>query len=325
MASMTPLVVDLSHHNVVTSFAKVYAAGIRGVIHKASEGTRYIDKDYLSRREEARKAGLLWGAYHFATGEDVETQVDHFLKTALEGEAPGSPVLLALDWEPEPAKGNTMSLTQARQFCALVAARTSQKPVLYSGHLLKEQAPKGDAFLSEHRLWLAQYASKAVLPAGFQRYFLWQYTGDGMGPTPHDVDGIQGTGLDLNVYGGTPEGLAAEWVADTVKSVALEPVVAEIPAPAVNSTVKQVSDLKGSRTVFGATGGLLAVVGAFFKDAIGVVMEAANQIELLSPAMKVASALGITTERTLFAIGIASLALALYAKLDDTAKGRVLK
>lgn len=104
-----------------------------------------------------------------------------------------------------------------------------------------------------------------------------------------------------------------------------EDAVAEVASvqPAIQKPVTQMT--QSSRTVFGALSGILVTVGAFFKDSVAVIVEAAGQIELLSPAMKVASALGFTTERTLFAMGIASLALVLYAKLDDTIKGRVVK
>ena len=36
-------VIDLSHHNTVTSFQDAKAAGILGVIHKATEGTIFVD------------------------------------------------------------------------------------------------------------------------------------------------------------------------------------------------------------------------------------------------------------------------------------------
>ena len=83
--------------------------------------------------------------------------------------------------------------------------------------------------------------------------------------------------------------------------------------------------VKGSRTVFGSLVGMFATVGAFFKESIEVVMEAASQVEILAPTAKLADSLGITTTRTLFAIGVAGLFLAIYAKYDDTKKGLVAK
>jgi lysozyme len=201
---MNPTVVDLSHHNVVRSFDKAKAAGIKAVIHKATQGTAYVDRFYAVRREAALESGLLWGAYHFADEQDVGAQVAHFLSIA----RPGKNTLLALDWEPNGS--HTMSLAQAKDFLRLVHEKTGQKPVLYSGNLVKE-CLKGqtDPFLCSHRLWLAQYGPKAVLPPGFTNYWLWQYTGDGVGREPHEIDGIPSKGLDLSIFGG--KDMAAEW------------------------------------------------------------------------------------------------------------------
>ena len=60
--AINPLVVDLSHHNEVADFGKVKAAGIAGIIHKATEAIVFVDNMYAVRRGPAMNAGLLWGA-----------------------------------------------------------------------------------------------------------------------------------------------------------------------------------------------------------------------------------------------------------------------
>lgn len=83
--------------------------------------------------------------------------------------------------------------------------------MLYSGNLIKETLDRTvDTFFAEHRLWLCQYGSVAKLPASWKKYWLWQYTGDGIGPEPHTIPGIEGH-VDLNVYNGTFENLVTEW------------------------------------------------------------------------------------------------------------------
>lgn len=202
---MTPLVTDLSHHNSITDIKAVYDAGIRGVIHKATEGTYYKDPTYKARRQWALDNGLLWGAYHFAADTDVEKQVDYFLDYA----DPDGLTLLALDYEENSRTGN-MSIAQAKQFLQLVRDKTGQKPKLYGGSLLKAGlGKKADPFLASHRLWIPQYGPKATLPPGWSKYWLWQYTDGNVGPTPHRVPGITGL-VDLNTFGGTD--LYSEWV-----------------------------------------------------------------------------------------------------------------
>jgi hypothetical protein len=74
-----------------------------------------------------------------------------------------------------------------------------------------------------HPLWLCRYrlgiapASYAELlahlgpmPHPWSAPTLVQYTGDGVGPPPHTVPGLE-RGADLNVFGGTRDQLAAVW------------------------------------------------------------------------------------------------------------------
>jgi GH25 family lysozyme M1 (1,4-beta-N-acetylmuramidase) len=57
--AINPLVVDLSHHNDVADFDAVKAAGIAGVIHKATESVGFTDKLYADRRGRALGVGKL--------------------------------------------------------------------------------------------------------------------------------------------------------------------------------------------------------------------------------------------------------------------------
>ena len=215
-------VVDLSVHNTVADFAKVRSSGVRGIIHKATEGTNFVDRKYAERRKMAKDAGLLWGAYHFANSQPVAAQVDHFLNIA----QPDGETLLALDWEE--CRFGTMSLDQAKEFLRLVYERTGQMPVLYSGNVLKERLRgKPDAFISKHRLWLAQYSSKASLPPGFSKFFLWQFSGDGYGGYGN-IPGIPTKGIDCNMFGGSD--IAAEWA----PSAKLPPAASAFVIPAAD-------------------------------------------------------------------------------------------
>lgn len=58
-------VVDLSYWNADVNFKLVKEDGILGVIHKATQGLKYVDPTYTERRKAAEEEGLLWGSYHF--------------------------------------------------------------------------------------------------------------------------------------------------------------------------------------------------------------------------------------------------------------------
>ena len=202
------MVVDIYHGDEVISFAEAAAAGIRGIIHKASQGADMVDPLYAVRRPAAGAAGLLWGAYHFGTAADVDAQLGNFLSAA----QPDGQTLVALDYEPNGA--DTMSLEQARQFLIGVAGRLGRKPVLYSGSLIKQQlGDVADPFFGAHRLWLAEYGPVPRPQQSWRNAWLWQYSGDGIGEDPKTVAGIPGAGgcVDCNSFAGTADALAAEW------------------------------------------------------------------------------------------------------------------
>lgn len=206
---MTPRVADISHHNTVIDLGASADAGLWGIIHKASQGRAYRDPTYDKRRELANDAELLWGAYHFNTGDNVKDQVENFINAA----CPDDDTLMVLDYEDN--RLSNMSMSQAVEFLHRIEDRLGRKAAIYSGNRLKETlslVPAADRdYLRSHRLWLCQYGPRAVLPIGFTAWWLWQYTGDGIGPEPHSIAGIQGNGVDLNAYAGTIEQLQTEW------------------------------------------------------------------------------------------------------------------
>jgi lysozyme len=197
----TPKVIDLSHHNVVPeSLVPAAQSGILGVIHKLSEGTSHVDSKVDSRHWLANDAGMLWGLYHFIRPGDPRAQAEFFVRTAQEMQVCDDNTLWALDWED---KG--VSAEDALVFLQTVAELTDAEPVLYSGHVCKEDP---DDRLADYRLWLAQYASSCTLPSFAEKYWLWQYSEDG------EVPGIEPP-TDLNEFPGSDDELIATWSGQT--------------------------------------------------------------------------------------------------------------
>lgn len=210
-------VVDLSHHNTVTSFGDARAAGILGVIHKATEATQFVDAKYNERQVQAQAASLLWGAYHFGAGGDVIGQVDHFLDAA------GATDLLVLDFEPNSREG-TMSFAEAEAFVEEVQNRTGRFPGLYSGQaFLKEQlGDRTSTILSNCFLWIARYSAlRPELPPAFSDFAIWQYTDGSAGPQPHQVRGIGRCCRDK--FNGDEPQLRALWAGDIKASAVAQP------------------------------------------------------------------------------------------------------
>lgn len=197
---MTPIpkVLDLYHGDTVSSFEEISTAGIRGIIHKATEGANFDDSSYAPRRSEALDAGLLWGAYHFLRPGDVVGQAHRFLDVA----APTEATLLAADHEDPRVK-----LSDLIAFMQEIEA-AGHKPVLYSGFLIKEQILKATAdqksYLIGRELWLAQYSKAPKVPLPWATPWLWQYSEKGK------VSGISGN-VDVNAFDGTDDDLNKQW------------------------------------------------------------------------------------------------------------------
>jgi lysozyme len=201
----TNVVVDLSHHNGKVDLGAAKADGIVGVIHKATQGTSYLDPMYMINRTKALNAGLYLGAYHFGVGSDGVAQAESFLRSV----QPTSSDLVVLDFEANPS-GPSMTLEEARAFVSHIRETTGRWPGFYSGHYIKELiGTASDPVLTQCWFWLAQYGPTPVVPPNWKEWTLWQYTDGGVGPEPHEVNGIGR--CDRDTFNGTLAELKRLW------------------------------------------------------------------------------------------------------------------
>jgi lysozyme len=216
---ISPMVIDLSHWDPAYDYTKVAADGICGVIYKATQGTGYTDDTYANQQRAAKDAGLLWGAYHFADGANVDQQIANFMSYA----CPDPDELFCLDWEDNPG-GTKMSVSQVKQWVEGVE-RALGRPgqcVIYGGNTIKEAlGNKIDPWFGSRRLWLCQYGSTPVVQASWQTYWLWQFTDGVYGPSPHEVDGVGA--CDINSYQDDADQLRGEWADGTAEPAPAPP------------------------------------------------------------------------------------------------------
>jgi lysozyme len=200
------VVVDISHNNGTVHLDQAKADGIIGVIHKATEGTTFVDPMYQINKSQALNNGLLWGAYHFGTGDDGVAQAQHFLNTVDTFDN----TLLVLDFEPN-TQGASMSLAEARAFVTQVNQVTGRFPGFYSGSYIKQLLGSGkDPVLAQCWLWLPEYGPTPVVPANWSTWTMWQYTDGNVGPQPHSVNGIGN--CDRDQFNGTEDQLRTLWL-----------------------------------------------------------------------------------------------------------------
>ncbi len=205
-ATKSNCVIDISHHNGTNlNLTKAKAAGILGVIQKATQGEDYVDATFKANKAAALKAGLLFGAYHFGIGSDGVAQADHFLSVV----KPDASTVVVLDFESNPT-GPSMNIDEARAFVTHIQSELGRWPGFYSGHDIKAAlGTTVDPVLKNCWFWLAQYGPTAVVPPCWNDWTLWQYTDGGAGPNPHTVDGIGA--CDRDYFNGSAAQLQSWW------------------------------------------------------------------------------------------------------------------
>jgi GH25 family lysozyme M1 (1,4-beta-N-acetylmuramidase) len=182
--------IDVSHWQGAIGWNQVAASGIRFAFVKATEGQSYNDPMYATNRSGAKAAGVVFGAYHFAspdlTPNDAVLEADHFLSVA----RPASHDLIpALDLE----VSNGLSVTQlqiwTRDWLHEVRARLGVKAVIYtSPSFWRTNMGDTPAFANGgyRLLWIANWGvASPDVPAsnwsGFSWTF-WQWTSSGTVP-----------------------------------------------------------------------------------------------------------------------------------------------
>lgn len=184
------------------------------IIHRATIGDRK-DRKYAERRDEARKRGYKWGAYHFGKPGDPIKQADFFLDTV----KPGKDDLIALDLESTDAKD--MSLDEARVFIKRIKEKTGRYPLIYANNevakAISQQYGADDVF-AKTRLWYARFKRNVTdfPPGTWKTYTLWQFSSEqNCSPAKRTacLYTVPGTeyDMDVDVYDGTIEELRSRW------------------------------------------------------------------------------------------------------------------
>ena len=196
---------DVSHWQSdrgAIDWSAVRAAGVLGVIIKATEGTSYKDPGYKQNRDGALKAGLKVASYHFLKHGSISDQMDHYLTTV----APKQGERLVIDYEDvtlgyadlRDAVGYLMSFAPLCEIAVYGSAKLTDD--------VRAAGDKAETDLSGTSAWMARYSSKEpeVATNAWPTWSAWQYSQEG------DVGGVTGP-VDLNTFNGS-RGACAEWI-----------------------------------------------------------------------------------------------------------------
>lgn len=185
------------------------------IIHRATIGDR-ADRKYAERRDEAKKRGYKWGAYHFARAGDPIKQADFFLNTV----KPAADELMALDLESVDSTKH-MSFDDARIFIKRIKEKTGRYPFVYANNqvlkAISDQYGADDVF-AKTRLWYARFKRNVTdfSPATWTTYTIWQFSSEqncsaaNRSACLYTVPGTE-YDMDVDVYNGTIEELRSNW------------------------------------------------------------------------------------------------------------------
>ena len=193
-------------------WVKVKAAGRSFAIIKASERTNYRNPYFANDSAQAKAAGLVVGAYHFARPalpiSTARDQARYFITTV---QKVGSfrdqktfPAVLDLETTGGLSKTDLIAWTQL--FLDTTQALTGRKPILYSyDYFIRSTLGNTNQF-SSYPLWYARYTTtvptSSTVPGGWSQWTLWQYS------STTTTNGIIGAG-DVNRFNGTTAALLA--------------------------------------------------------------------------------------------------------------------
>ena len=180
---------DVSSHQGNVNWSATKSAGAQFSYSKATEGTYYTNPYFAQQYNGAYNAGLIRGAYHFATPNTTSgaTQADYFVAHGGGWSADGKTLPGALDIEYNPYGAECYGLSQSSMrswiasFINEYHAKTGRWAVIYTTtDWWTTCTGNYSGFAANDPLWIAKYSSSpGTLPAGWSFYTFWQYADSG--------------------------------------------------------------------------------------------------------------------------------------------------
>jgi lysozyme len=192
--------IDVSYYQRTVDWQRVRRAGIRFAFIRVSDGATLRDSMFATNWVEARRAGVIRGAYqYFRPDQNVVAQAD--LMIAAMRDRTRSDLPPALDIEIDAGLTPAALAARAQVWIDRVRDKLGVEPVIYTGSDLWRTGGAGR--LATQPLWIAHYTSGCpVLPSPWTHWTFWQHTDRGA------VPGIEGP-VDLDLFAGTVGDLRA--------------------------------------------------------------------------------------------------------------------
>ena len=188
--------VDVSSYQANIDMDKLKEQNIKFIYVKATEGSSMQDDRFAENWENAKKAELLSGAYHFFSYDsEGRTQAENFIKTV--GTDIKGRLLPAVDVEyygnkeqNPPDKEDV--IRELKIFLEIIETEYGIKPLIYTRSDIYDKYLKGE--FDEYKKWI----SSLYTPVNWnykEDWYIWQYLNRG------ELDGYTGGEkyIDLNI------------------------------------------------------------------------------------------------------------------------------
>lgn len=191
--------VDISHYQGDIDWDKLSAEDISFVFIKATEGSSFVDKNFICNFESAQKTSLVVGAYHFFSYDsDGETQAQNFINT-VKPYAGMLPPVIDLEFYGDKEKNppeRTEVEKQLKTLLSLLEETYGQKPIIYATEKSYKLYLSGD--YKDYDIWIRNVFSKPKL-SDSRDWTFWQYT------DREKLSGYNGKEkyIDMNVFCGS--------------------------------------------------------------------------------------------------------------------------
>lgn len=186
--------IDVSNHQGVINWKEVKSQHCNFAFIKATEGMDYIDKYFIENWEEAKKAGIRRGAYHFFTFRSSGLdQAENFINTVPNEKGCLPPVIdIEFGGNSKNIPKKESLIKELNDFIAKIESHYGRRPILYVTYESYNRYIIGE--FEGLDIWIRDIVKYPRLKDKRQWLF-WQYSNRGR------IKGIKGF-VDLNVFNG---------------------------------------------------------------------------------------------------------------------------
>lgn len=180
--------IDVSAHNGDIDFKRLSAdTTVRFIYIKATEGTDFLDRNFIANWRGAARAGIPAGAYHFFRFDtDGELQAINFLWALRGRNFTLPPVIDIEEWGNPDGQATARIVERLRRMITCMEAH-GQHPMLYTNRDGYYRFIRGN--FNDYPLWICSFNDPPL--EGAVEWQLWQYSHRGRVPgiaTPVDLD-----------------------------------------------------------------------------------------------------------------------------------------